>query len=71
MTKKKLNVFIIIMVICIAVLFASTFAYEKYRIWKSDQEASANWENEKNQLEEDNSVGNINDDLKDEENQQN
>ena len=64
MTKKKINVIIIIMVIFIALFFAGSFAYEEYIMNKSDQESQRLWEEEQEKLKEENSSGNINEDLK-------
>ena len=68
MTKKKINVFIVIMVIFFAVFFAGSFAYEEYRIRKSDEEYSKQLDNDLDNLQNSNSSGDIHDDL---ENQQN
>ena len=68
MTKKKINVFIVIMVIFFAVFFAGSFAYEEYRIRKSDDEYSKQLDNDLDNLQNSNSSGDIHDDL---ENQQN
>ena len=65
MTKKKINVIIIIMVIFFALFFAGSFAYEEYRIRKSDQEYSEKWEKEEGQLKDEHSSGNTNEDLGD------
>ena len=68
MTKKKINVFIIIMVIFFALFFAGSFAYEEYRIRKSDEEYSKQWEQDEDNLKDSNSSGDIHDDLGEQQN---
>ena len=63
MTKKKINVIIVIMVIFFALFFAGSFAYEEYRIRKSDEEYSKQWENDEDQLKNNNTSGSTNEDL--------
>lgn len=65
MTKKKINVIIVIMIIFIALFFAGSFAYEEYIMRQSDREYEDRWENEEGQLKDENSSGNTNEDLKD------
>lgn len=63
MTKKKINVIIVIMVIFFALFFAGSFAYEEYRIRKSDEEYAERWDREEDQIKDNNTAGNTNSDL--------
>lgn len=64
MTKKTLNVLIIIMVSFFVLFFAGSYAYEQYRIAESDRNAAQSWENDSGSLKDDNAAGQTNQESK-------
>ena len=64
MTKKKINIIITIMIICIAFFFAFTYAYENYIIQKSDEQYESTLDDEVGNKKEENSSGLTNEESK-------
>lgn len=60
MTRKKINILIGIMVACIAIFYAGTFAYENYMKEKSDQQYSESLDDEISNKEQENQSGQTN-----------
>ncbi len=63
MTKKKINIFITIMIVFIVLFLAGSFAYESYKINKSDQQYEEGL-GDLDQTKKDNEAGLTNDESK-------
>lgn len=64
MNKKSINIVITIMVIVFVIFFAGTFAYENFRIKKSDEMYEQNLDDEVKQTEKDSQSGKTNEESK-------
>lgn len=64
MSRKAINVIIGIVLAFIVVFFAGSFAYEQYRINKSDRDYDSSVEQETDELEKENQSGQTNEESK-------